>query len=229
MLSHQLFSLMIKIVAVVLTSEAVFKTANASFSEPNALAQTLWAVSCLMLIEGFFLLLWFAIDTDHKAPFALKAGRMVLLAASSLLLVTLSAGVYTGLPLLAVQLFFGMSISRSMLLMIRMHQQVKPAPQPDDKMRRICRRHARNKALRQIISAYNQANHRLESRYHAERTLLEANHKRAIQEVASYKKLLLEKAYAKDNLARGQMLAHSARQEQTILPQPEPRQEGEFI
>ncbi len=229
MLLQQLFSLMSKIVAVSLTSEAVFSVARASFSTSNATAQVLFAVSCLVLVEGFFLMLWFAIDTDHKAPLALKAGRTVLLVASALLLVALSADFYTGRTLLAVQLFFGISISRSMVMMIRMHQKVKPAPQPDYKIRRISRRHARNKALRQIISAYNQANHLLETRYHAERARLEANHKKALIEVANYKNLLLEKAYAKDNLARGQMLAYRARQEQSILPQPEPRQEGEFI
>lgn len=225
---QQLISLLIKIVAVMLTSGAVFHAARSAFDTFTFPAQTIVATSCLILIEGFFLALWLAIDTDHEAPLVLKVTRALLLVGTCVMLIQLPALSSDGQTSSIVQIFLGASIASSIGDMFWHHWRVFSASSYDYRIRRIRRRHARDKAIKQLVSTYTQAQQRLETRYRLERAHLEANHKIALQEVARYKNLLLEKAYAKDNLARGQMLASMARQEQSILP-PEPRQEGEFI
>lgn len=226
---QQLYSLLTKIAVVLLTSGTVFDAALTAFIAPDDWVHVILSISCVVLVEGFLLVLWFAIDTDHEAPLALKITRAFLLVGLCVLLIQLPALSFNGQTPWITQIFIGASVAASIVDMLWHHWQIRSVSNDGHRIRRIRRRHAKDKAIRQLIAAYTKANQRLEARYKLERARLEANHKMALQEVAHYRNLLLEKAYAKDNLARGQMLARMARQEQSILPQPEPRQEGEFI
>ena len=219
--TQRLIDLMIKAAGVVLTSVATWQVAHNTFAHLDAPWQLIVTFGALMLVEGAFVLTWFALDTQRKAPMAMKVSWSVTLVTIYIALLAIGIVNGEGTAGWAFRLVLGIMIGKS-VYEAGVYEVLRNSRKSDRNInhaysvRKLKRKVERQKAINAIIDANNEAAYRRELNDRVDRARLDAEHEAAMLGVAVHRSTLLERIHAKDSLARGQFLASLARDQKEL-------------
>ncbi len=215
--TQRLIDLMIKIAGVVLTSVATYQVASSTFSHIELPWQNIVTFGALILVEGAFVLTWFALDTQRNAPMAMKISWSVTLVTIYVALLVIGIINGEGTAGWAFRLVLGIMIGKS-VYEAGVYEVMKSSRKSDRdimnaySVRKLKRKVDRQKAIHAMIDANQEAAYRRELTDKVDRARLEAEHEAALLNVEIHRSNLLERIRAKDSLARGQFLASLARE-----------------
>ena len=222
--TQRLIDLMIKVAGVVLTSVATYQVASSTFAHIEGPWQQIVTLGALLLVEGAFVLTWFALDTQRNAPMAMKVSWAITLVTIYVALLVIGIINGEGTAGWAFRLVLGIMIGKS-VYEAGVYEVLKNSRKSDRdimnaySVRRLKRKVDRQKAIHAIIDANAEAAYRRELNDQVDRARLEAEHEAALLNVEIHRSNLLQRIHAKDSLARGQLLASLAQQkEDASLP-----------
>lgn len=216
--TQQVIDLLIKVAGVLLTSVATYQVAKNTFIHLPDPWHEIVALGALILVEGAFVATWFAIDTQKSAPMAMKISWAVTLVTiyGALLVIALVNG--EGSAGWAFRLVLAIMIGKS-IYAAGVHEVLKNNRKSEQNVthaysvRRLKRKIERQKAIDSLIDTNKEQEYRRDLENQVEKARLDAEHEAAMIDVHLHRELLLERVYAKDNLARGQFLAKIAQSE----------------
>lgn len=215
--TQRLIDLMIKVAGVVLTSVATYQVASSTFAHIEGPWQQVVTLGALLLVEGAFVLTWFALDTQRNAPMAMKVSWSITLMTIYVALLVIGIINGEGTAGWAFRLVLGIMIGKS-IYEAGVYEIMKNSRKSDRdiknaySVRRLKRRVDRQKAIHAIIDANAESAYRRELNDQVDRARLEAEHEAALLNVEIHRSNLLQRIRAKDSLARGQLLASMAQQ-----------------
>ena len=217
-MTQRLIDFMIKVAGVVLTSVATYQVAANTFSHLEMPWREVVTLGALLLVEGAFVVTWFALDTQRNAPMAMKVSWAITLVTiyGALLIIGIVNG--EGSAGWAFRFILAVMIGKSMYD-AGVYEFLKRTKKADRdihssyKVRKLARQVAKQKAVHALIDANKERAYKRELSTEVEKARLEAEHEAAMIDVRFHRELLLERVHAKDNLARGQFLASLAREE----------------
>lgn len=218
-LTQFVIDVMIKLAGVLVTSVATWNVAHEAFNYLSEPWLSVVSVGALILVEGAFIASWLAIDTQRNAPISLKVAWAATLITIYVALLVLSMANGEGTTGWAFRFVLAVMIGRS-IYEAGVHEVVRSQRRDDRNIRnsyvvrRIERRYARENAIKSLHETSDETNYVRELQDVVERARLEAEHEAAMMDARLYRELLLERVYAKDNLARGQILASIAREKE---------------
>ncbi|MEM8484046.1 MAG: hypothetical protein AAF564_00795 [Bacteroidota bacterium] len=217
--TQRLIDLMIKVAGVVLTSVATYQVANSTFAHIEGPWQVAVTLGALLLVEGAFVLTWFALDTQRNAPMAMKVSWSITLVTIYVALLVIGIINGEGSAGWAFRLVLGIMIGKS-VYEAGVYEVLKNSRKSDKdimnaySVRKLKLKVERQKAIHAMIDANTEAAYRRELNDQVDRARLEAEHEAALLNVEIHRTNLLQRIRAKDSLARGQLLASLARNEE---------------
>ena len=195
---RHLFELLIKVACIFATSSLIIQAFATYFADLNTLWQFHVSFSALVLIEASLVVSWFALETQVEVPRAIKFVSAVILLCILGVIFIVSEMYIGGVSQPMKALFLSAIFIRCLIA------SPLPAPFVQSKRNRLSSR----KELIAEMRKTAEQNQRLSVvNDMIDRALLRERQKQALKEVAILKLKLIQRAYAKHNLAMAQINA----------------------
>ncbi len=216
--TQRLIDLMIKAAGVVLTSVATYQVASSTFAHLDSPWHGMVTIGALFLVEGAFVATWFAIDTQKQAPMAMKiswAATLITIYTALLVIGMVNGEGSAGWAFrLILAIMIGKSIYQAGVYeVIKSQRKSERDIEKAYKVRRLKRRVEREKAIHALLDSNLEQDYRRQLADEVDRARLDVEHEAAMIKVQLHREHLMERVHAKNNLARGQILAKLAHQE----------------